>query len=104
MDRSEISTHSLRHSTATHLLENGASKRHVQELPGHRSIESTVRYTHVMTFDLAKVYRRHHPREHELFETVDDEYERRLSTLVARRPKEGRIRACRRESRPCSDL
>jgi hypothetical protein len=57
-----------------------------------------------MTFDLAKVYRRHHPREHELFETVDDEYERRLSTLVARRPKEGRIRACRRESRPCSDL
>ncbi len=85
MDKPEISTHSIRHSTATHLLENGASVRHVQELLGHRCIESTVRYTHVMTDSLAKVYRRHHPREHELFETVDEEYERRLAALAARR-------------------
>lgn len=82
MDKSEISTHSIRHSTATHLLENGASIRHVQELLGHRSIESTVRYTHVMVDGLAKVYRRHHPREHELFEEVDEDYEARLSRLA----------------------
>lgn len=82
MDKSEISTHSIRHSTATHLLENGASVRHVQELLGHRCIESTVRYTHVMTDALAQVYRRHHPREHELFEAVDEDYERRLSSLA----------------------
>ena len=49
MDRPEISTHSIRHSTATHLLKNGASVRHVQELHGHTCIKSTVRYTHVMT-------------------------------------------------------
>ena len=82
MDKPEISTHSIRHSTATHLLENGASVRHVQELLGHRCIESTVRYTHVMTDALAKVYRRHHPREHELFEAVDEDYVRRLSSLA----------------------
>ena len=58
MDKVELSTHSLRHSTATHLLENGASVRHVQELLGHRYIESTVCYTHVMTDGLTKVYRR----------------------------------------------
>ena len=82
MDKKEISTHSLRHSTATHLLENGASVRHVQELLGHTSIESTARYTHVMTDNLQKVYRRHHPREHELFEVVDEEYHRRLAKLT----------------------
>lgn len=83
MDKADISTHSIRHSTATHLLENGASVRHVQELLGHRSIESTVRYTHVMTDALCRIYRKHHPREHELFETVDALYDTRLETILA---------------------
>jgi len=87
MDKAEISTHSIRHSTATHLLENGASVRHVQELLGHRNIESTVRYTHVMTDALTKVYRKYHPREHELFEAVDADYDRRLACLLADSPK-----------------
>lgn len=87
MDRPEISTHSIRHSTATHLLENGASVRHVQELLGHHCIESTVRYTHVMTDSLARIYRKFHPREHELFEVVDAAYEARLDALVAGRRK-----------------
>lgn len=82
MNKKDLTAHCIRHATATHLLENGASVRHVQELLGHASIETTVRYTHVMTDALAKVYRRFHPREHELFEVVDEEYERRLATLV----------------------
>ena len=87
MDRPEISTHSIRHSTATHLLENGASVRHVQELLGHRCIESTVRYTHVMTDTITRIYRKYHPREHELFEAVDAEYEERLDSLLVRKGK-----------------
>lgn len=82
MDNCRISTHSIRHSTATHLLDNGASIRHVQELLGHKNIETTVRYTHVQTESLAKIYRKYHPREHELFEAVDETYMKRLESLL----------------------
>lgn len=82
LDRPEVSTHSLRHSTATHLLENGASIRHVQELLGHGTIESTARYTHVMNDGLAKIYRRFHPREHELYEEMDLSYQNKLASLI----------------------
>jgi len=87
MDTRDISTHSIRHSTATHLLENGASVRHVQELLGHKNVESTVRYTHVMADGLAKVYRKHHPREHELYEEVDAAYFKRLEGMLRHRKK-----------------
>ena len=42
------SVHSLRHAYATHLLLNGVNIRQVQELMGHRSVETTMVYTHVM--------------------------------------------------------
>jgi integrase/recombinase XerD len=82
MDKKEISTHSIRHSTATHLLENGASVRHIQELLGHRYIETTVRYTQIQTDGVFKVFRKFHPREHELFESVDVEYKSRFEALL----------------------
>lgn len=82
MDRPEISTHSIRHSTATHLLDNGASVRHVQELLGHKNIETTVRYTHVQTEGLFRIYRKYHPREHELFDTVDEKYLENFNRLL----------------------
>ena len=89
IDKPELCTHSIRHSTATHMLDNGAGVRQVQELLGHKSLESTVLYTHVQTEGLARVYRKYHPREHELFETVDAEYEQRLDRIV--RDHHGRL-------------
>jgi integrase/recombinase XerD len=81
MDKPEISTHSIRHSTATHLLENGAGVRHVQELLGHKSIETTVRYTHMQNEAVARMYRKYHPQEHEYFKAVDGEYVKRLFSV-----------------------
>jgi len=87
MKRKEISAHSIRHSTATHLLENGASVRHIQELLGHRHIETTVRYTQIQTDGVFKVFRKYHPGEHELFEAVDDEYRKRFDAFIDGRGK-----------------
>jgi integrase/recombinase XerD len=85
MKRPEVSTHSLRHSTATHLLDNGASIRHVQELLGHKYIDTTERYTHVQTDGVLNIFRKFHPREQELFRSVNQEYRHRLENLASSR-------------------
>jgi integrase/recombinase XerD len=76
-----LSTHSIRHAVATHLLAGGADLRWVQELLGHESIETTVRYTHELTENLKRIYKRYHPRENELRQQVDDAYVERLEKL-----------------------
>ena len=58
-----VSCHSFRHSMATHLLENGADIRQVQELLGHKNIRQTERYTRVTTDALKEVVQKCHPRE-----------------------------------------
>lgn len=73
--RRNVATHTFRHTCATHMLRNGAPIRHLQEMLGHESLESTQIYTHVTINDLKEIHGRYHPsaklRDHPS-ETIPD--------------------------------
>lgn len=61
MAASGITPHSIRHAFATHLIQNGAKLKHVQEMLGHTKLSSTQVYVHLTISDLKKAHRKAHP-------------------------------------------
>lgn len=61
--RKHVTPHVLRHSCATHMVQNNANLRHVQEMLGHESLATTERYLRLTIVDLKQAHAKYHPRE-----------------------------------------
>jgi len=61
--KKKITPHTFRHSCATHMLKNGANLRYLQEMLGHKNIETTQIYTRLTITELKACHAKHHPRE-----------------------------------------
>ncbi len=63
--KKKVTPHSIRHTFATHMLKRRASIRHIQVLLGHKSLDTTQKYTQVEISDLKRAYQKYHPRARE---------------------------------------
>jgi site-specific recombinase XerD len=82
IEKQKRSCHSIRHSTATHLLDGGADIRFVSELLRHDNLETTAKYTHLPMDNLKRAYRKAHPRENDYYDEVSKEYLLEVDKLV----------------------
>ncbi|MBI9099533.1 MAG: tyrosine-type recombinase/integrase [Spirochaetaceae bacterium] len=73
-----IRAHGFRHALGYHLLRAGCLAKDIQTILGHKSIETTLVYTHQRIVNLKKIYRTYHPRENDFFKELDDEYRKRI--------------------------
>ncbi len=80
--RERLTVHSLRHSCARHLLAHGAHLRFVQELLGHKSVESTELYTMENDENLRRIYKQYHPRENSLYQEASQDYMDQIDRLT----------------------
>ena len=76
--RKKLTPHCMRHTVATHLLEGGADIKYVKEFLGHKSIETTVIYTHYLIDSIKKLFRKYHPRENSLYEELDENTKKQI--------------------------
>ena len=63
--KKRVTPHCWRHTCATHLVQNSANLRHVQEMLGHKNLSTTERYLRLTITDLKEAHQKYHPRERE---------------------------------------